>query len=41
LGYKEGAFPVAEKLAKEIFSLPMWIGLDPRDCLERTKKAFV
>jgi aminotransferase EvaB len=27
LGYKEGDFPVTEKLAKEIFSLPMYPSL--------------
>ncbi|MCS7477842.1 DegT/DnrJ/EryC1/StrS family aminotransferase [Umezawaea endophytica] len=29
LGYAEGAFPVTEKLAKEIFSLPMYPALSP------------
>jgi dTDP-4-amino-4,6-dideoxygalactose transaminase len=41
LGYNEGSFPVAEKLAKEIFSLPMWIGLDPRDCVERFRSCLI
>ena len=24
LGYKEGDFPVAEKVCREIFSIPVW-----------------
>lgn len=35
LGYKEGDFPVAEKVAKEILSLPMYPQLD------RQKQAYV
>ncbi|OQX29457.1 MAG: daunorubicin biosynthesis sensory transduction protein DnrJ [Spirochaeta sp. LUC14_002_19_P3] len=31
LGYKEGDFPVAERLAKEIFSLPMYPSLRDED----------
>jgi len=27
LGYLEGSFPVAEQLAKEILSLPLWPGM--------------
>ena len=27
LGYKKGDFPIAEKIANEILSLPMWVGL--------------
>ena len=27
LGYKKGDFPIAEKMANEILSLPMWVGL--------------
>ena len=27
LGYKKGDFPIAEKIANEVLSLPMWIGL--------------
>ncbi len=26
-GYKKGDFPIAEKIANEILSLPLWIGL--------------
>ena len=28
LGYKKGDFPIAEKMANEILSLPLWIGLE-------------
>ncbi len=31
LGYKQGDFPVAEKVASEILSLPMYPQLEPRD----------
>ena len=27
LGYKKGDFPIAEKIAKEVLSLPIWVGL--------------
>ncbi|MBA7497329.1 dTDP-3-amino-3,6-dideoxy-alpha-D-galactopyranose transaminase [subsurface metagenome] len=27
LGYKKGDFPIAEKMANEVLSLPMWVGL--------------
>lgn len=27
LGYKKGDFPIAEKIANEVLSLPMWVGL--------------
>jgi len=27
LGYKKGDFPLAEKIANEVLSLPMWVGL--------------
>jgi len=27
LGYKKGAFPIAEKMANEVLSLPIWVGL--------------
>jgi len=33
LGYKKGDFPIAEKMANEILSLPMWIGLSEK-CVE-------
>lgn len=33
LGYKKGDFPIAEKIANEVLSLPMWVGL----CEENTK----
>ena len=28
LGYKEGDFTIAEKMANEVLSLPMWVGLE-------------
>jgi dTDP-4-amino-4,6-dideoxygalactose transaminase len=31
LGYKQGDFPVSEKAASEILSLPMYPQLEPRD----------
>ena len=27
LGYKKGDFPIAEKIANKVLSLPMWVGL--------------
>jgi len=30
LGYKKGDFPIAEKIANEIMSLPMWVGLSEK-----------
>jgi len=33
LGNKKGDFPIAEKLANEVLSLPMWIGLSEK-CVE-------
>jgi dTDP-3-amino-2,3,6-trideoxy-4-keto-D-glucose/dTDP-3-amino-3,4,6-trideoxy-alpha-D-glucose/dTDP-2,6-dideoxy-D-kanosamine transaminase len=37
LGYKEGDLPVTEKLAKEIFSLPMYPSLTNEEQLEASK----
>ncbi|PKP58946.1 hypothetical protein CVT91_07625 [Candidatus Atribacteria bacterium HGW-Atribacteria-1] len=28
LGYKKGDFPIVEKIANEVLSLPIWVGLD-------------
>jgi len=33
LGYKKGDFPIAEKMAHEVLSLPIWIGLSEK-CIE-------
>lgn len=42
LGYKEGDFPVAEKLSKEVIALPIYpeITEDEVDCVANTIKAF-
>jgi len=43
LGYKEGAFPVVEKLAKEILSLPLHPNLTPEEIdyiIDTTKKFY-
>ena len=37
LGYKEGDFPVAEKAAREVLSLPMYPGLEEKTIKEITK----
>ena len=31
LGYKKGDFPIAEKIANEVLSLPMWVGLGEKE----------
>ena len=31
LGYKKGDFPIAEKMANEVLSLPMWVGLQKEE----------
>lgn len=33
LGYKKGAFPIAEKIADEVLSLPLWIGMTEENVL--------
>jgi len=40
LGQKEGSFPVAEQVSREILSLPFWIGMDTVAVARRIKEAL-
>ncbi len=40
LGYRKGSFPVSEAMAEEIFSLPVWKGLDVVECAKRIVKCL-
>jgi dTDP-4-amino-4,6-dideoxygalactose transaminase len=42
LGYKKGDFPIAEELAKNTISLPLWVGMENKsfDQIESSIKTF-
>lgn len=40
LGYRTGSFPETELAAKEIISLPVWIGLNAKDCAQKIRRVL-
>ncbi|MEJ1239020.1 DegT/DnrJ/EryC1/StrS family aminotransferase [Chryseolinea sp. T2] len=38
LGYKRGAFPIAERLSEQVLSLPLWVGMTDQQVLRVVKE---